>query len=323
VHTWTMQVWPYRRPACDAALTARVSSQDEAHDIIVEWTLAPRSVPGPMSGTVDPGLRPDAVLRAASPSYDGLDVRTSELEAIRRTYIAALAHELLTPLTVIQGYADTLQSTDAGARPDCVAEAAAAIMDQVTHLRQLATNVLDGARASTGLLTVVQAPVNLPPLVDRALQHFRARTNRHRFIADLPRELPPVLGDHDRLANVLHNLLSNAVKYAPAGGQVWVRATSHVAYVEISVEDEGIGIAPADQASVFEPYYRTGSAIDARIDGVGLGLHICKAIIDAHGGRIWVESDSGSGAAFHFTLPRADEVTPDSSLESRGPESGE
>src|SRR5262249_5796102 len=171
VHTWTMQFWPYRRPACDASGTARVSADAGGQQLVIEWTIAPRSATSAEPGPAAQGLRPDAALGAVPPIPDPLEVQHSELDAIRRTYIAALAHELMTPLTVIQGYADTLQGIDARGHPDSVAAAAAAIMDQVTRLRQLATNVLDGARASTGLLTVVQVPVSLPPLVDRALQH--------------------------------------------------------------------------------------------------------------------------------------------------------
>lgn len=229
-----------------------------------------------------------------------------QLELMRETILSAVSHELLTPVAIIKGHAETLRDPITRADPSVAEAALVAIDEEAERLRRLVANVLDAARANSGVFTVERAPLALQPIVVRTVQRFRGRSRRHTFTTELPDLLPLVLGDRERLESVLYNLLDNAVKYSPRGGQIVVRATVHTAEVEVVVEDEGVGIRWADTARIFEPYYRAEPGAHPRVEGSGLGLFICRTIVEAHGGRIWVTSMPGQGTAFHFTVPRAE-----------------
>lgn len=229
-----------------------------------------------------------------------------ELEAMRRTLLSAVSHELLTPLSIIKGHAETLRDPDTRANADVADSALVAIDEEVDRLRRIVGNLLDAARATTGDLAVQQVPLPLGPLIDRSVHRFRGRSRRHAFVLHAPATLPLVLGDASRLESVLYNLLDNAVKYAPRGGEVLVRVEVTDHDIEVVVADYGGGIPVDEQARIFQPYYRAQPGARQRVEGSGLGLYICKSIVEALGGRIWVESEPSRGAAFHFTVPRAD-----------------
>ena len=125
----------------------------------------------------------------------------------------------------------------------------------------------------------------------------------HRFVTSLPRELPPVRADVMRLERILHNLLENAVKYSPDGGYIRVTAKMDSDHLVIGVSDQGVGISQQDQARLFAPFERLENSRIERVKGVGLGLLVCRRLVEAHGGRIWVESELGKGSTFFFTLP--------------------
>ena len=125
----------------------------------------------------------------------------------------------------------------------------------------------------------------------------------HRFSLNFPSTLPLINGDSLRLERVLYNLLENAIKYSPEGGKIEVFAKIEDDYVVIGVSDQGIGISPLDQTKLFKPFQRLDRTIAHRDKGVGLGLRVCRRLVEAHGGRIWVESEPGEGSTFFFTLP--------------------
>jgi signal transduction histidine kinase len=125
----------------------------------------------------------------------------------------------------------------------------------------------------------------------------------HRLQLDFPGNFPPVLADEERLQAVFSNLISNAIKYSPDGGTIRVGGRAHRDNVELFVSDEGRGIPQDKQSRLFEPFYRVDSSLGRRTQGVGLGLFLVKAIVEGHGGRIWVESTPGRGSTFRFTLP--------------------
>jgi signal transduction histidine kinase len=229
-----------------------------------------------------------------------------QAEAMRRTFLSSVSHELLTPLAIIKGHAETLRDPATRADPTLAEAALVAVDEEVERLRRLVANILDAARATSGIFTVDRLPLALGPIVERTVQRFHGRSRRHRFVTHLPAYLPLVVGDRDRLESVLYNLLDNAVKYAPRGGEVLVRIVVHSLDVEVAIEDEGVGIRWEDQARIFQPYYRADPEALPGAAGSGLGLYICKAIVEAHGGRIWVDSAPGRGTASHFTVPRAE-----------------
>jgi signal transduction histidine kinase len=132
---------------------------------------------------------------------------------------------------------------------------------------------------------------------------FKIQSEKHTLRAEFPADFPPVLGDEERLRQALTNLLSNALKYSP-GGNVIVRGRVEPQQIVASVSDEGPGIAAADLPRVFDRFYRADSDLTRRAKGAGLGLYLAKAVIEAHGGRIWAESTPGKGTTFSFSLPR-------------------
>jgi len=286
-HEWTMRLVPWRGPAVEMRLTAGPVWSDVRGVGELAWTLEPT---GAQAIPATP-LAPDAA-------------RPHEAETLRRVFLSAMSHELLTPLAIIQGHAETLRYPGVRADQEQVDRALAAIDDETARLRRLVQNVIDTTRASAGELAIAPAPASLAPLVTRVVSRFTARSRRHRFINAVPAALPPVLADLDRLESVLYNLLDNALKYSPRGGEIRVGAVARAAEVEVSVEDDGIGIAPEEATHVFAPYYRAPPH-RAHTQGSGLGLYLAKVVIDAHGGRIWIARRAKGGTAVRFTLPLA------------------
>jgi signal transduction histidine kinase len=146
--------------------------------------------------------------------------------------------------------------------------------------------------------------VALDQMAQRLVEKFRTQTSQHVLSVDFPPTWPLVQADAARLEQVLSNLIGNAIKYSPTGGVVRVKGRVLPDEVIVSVSDEGIGIPVEEQARIFERFYRVDDALSRRTAGSGLGLYLAKAVIDAHGGRIWVESTPSHGASFSFALPR-------------------
>jgi signal transduction histidine kinase len=149
------------------------------------------------------------------------------------------------------------------------------------------------------------AEVQLPGLVSRLVERFATQSPTHKFVVDFAPDFPPVVGDEERLTQVVSNLMSNAVKYSPPGTSIAITGRSEPARVVVAVSDQGPGIAPQDLPHVFDRFYR---AVDAarRTKGAGLGLYLARAVVEAHGGTIWADSRLGEGTSVSFALPRAD-----------------
>ncbi|MCS7260974.1 MAG: ATP-binding protein, partial [Anaerolineae bacterium] len=145
--------------------------------------------------------------------------------------------------------------------------------------------------------------VDLPSLAEKVIQKLRAQTQQHTFSVDFPPDFPLVQADYERIREVLTNLLSNAIKYSPAGGLIRVSGTVRDNEVVISVSDEGVGIPEHEQERIFEPFSRVDSSLTRQTPGAGLGLFLVKSVVEAHGGRVWVDSRLGRGSTFFFTLP--------------------
>jgi signal transduction histidine kinase len=140
-------------------------------------------------------------------------------------------------------------------------------------------------------------------LAESVIDGFRTQTDKHRFVLDFPPGFPLVSADEERLRQVFNNLVSNAVKYAPKGGEVRVGGWCEDGDVTVYVADQGIGIPQAEQDRLFERFYRVDSSLRRSTQGAGLGLYLCRSIIEAHGGRIWLRSEPGKGTTVFFTLP--------------------
>jgi PAS domain S-box-containing protein len=231
--------------------------------------------------------------------------REKELDEMKSQLLSTVSHELRTPLASIKGFATTLLREDIEWDEESRREFLTIIDEESDRLTELISNLLDMSRIEAGTLRVEPEPTDLRPIVQETVVRFQLVTHHHQFDVHLPPIVPPVLADPRRTRQVLRNLVENAVKYSPEGGPVTISAQVETDHVQISVADQGIGIEPQRLQHIFERFYQVDSASTRRVGGSGLGLSICKAIVEAHLGSIWVESQPGQGSTFHFTLPLA------------------
>ena len=230
-----------------------------------------------------------------------------EMERMRAEFLAMVSHELRTPLTSIRGAATTMLDTPSELDPTEVRQLMRIIVDQADSMRDLIGDLLDVARIETGTLSVSPEPVEVAVLVDRARSTFLSGGGRNRLDIDLGAGLPLVMADRRRVVQVIGNLLSNASRRSPESAAVRVSATWEGGQVAVSIVDDGSGITAERLPHLFRKF-STNEAEEQGGD-TGLGLAICKGIVEAHGGRIWAESDGpGLGARFTFTLPVIEET---------------
>jgi PAS domain S-box-containing protein len=230
--------------------------------------------------------------------------RFREAEELKSTFISVISHELKTPVALIKGYAGTLSRKDVEWDRETVHESAAVIEEEADRLTELIDNLLDVSRLQAGALKLEMGFVDMARLAENTVEKFRTQTSRHDFVLDFSPDLPTVPGDEVRLRQVLDNLLSNAIKYSPEGGQIRVSGRADDRQLYIAVTDEGIGIPENEQENIFDRFYRVQSGVSQRTKGAGLGLYFVRAVVEAHGGLVWVESQPGQGSTFVFTLPR-------------------
>jgi PAS domain S-box-containing protein len=230
--------------------------------------------------------------------------RFRQAEELKSTFVSVVSHELKTPVALIKGYAETLRREDANWDSETVQESLNVIAEEADHLTNLIDNLLEASRIQAGGLKLQPTDVNLARLAEKVVEGFGTQTDRHTFDLDFPVDFPPVWGDPERLQEVLSNLVSNAVKYSPEGGMIWVGGRTDRTGVTVYVADQGIGIPAEERDRIFERFHRVESGLHRRTEGTGLGLYLVKAIVEAHGGRVWVESAPNRGSIFMFTLPR-------------------
>ncbi len=257
---------------------------------------------------------PVQALEAASPNdkpsgavvvlHDVTELR--RLERVRHDFVANVSHEFKTPLTAIQGFAETLLS-GALEDPRNNRRFLEIIRDHATRLAVLTDDLLKLARIEAGKLEVQFGPVQLADVIERCTETTQLKANRKRITleVDVPSTLPAVHGDASLLRDVVQNLLDNAVQYTPEEGRVRVSVKAGPREAVVTVDDTGIGIPVADQERIFERFYRVDAARSREAGGTGLGLSIAKHIVEAHGGRLWVESEVGHGSKFSFSISLA------------------
>jgi signal transduction histidine kinase len=216
-----------------------------------------------------------------------------------------MSHELRTPLNAILGFSEVLAERMFGEVNEKQAEYLQDILASGRHLLSLINDILDLSKVEAGRLELELGRFHLPTALDNALTLVRERASRHGIALDhaVDERVGHIVADERKVKQILLNLLSNAVKFTPEGGRVGLSATAAADVVTIAVSDTGIGIAPEDQAAIFEEFRQVGRD-DARTqEGTGLGLTLAKKFVELHGGRIWVQSQMGLGATFTFTLP--------------------
>lgn len=230
--------------------------------------------------------------------------RIKEAEELKSTLISAISHELKTPVAIIKGYANTLRREDVHWDEKTIRESLAAIEEESDRLSRMIDNILEASRVQAGALKLEMGDVWIPRIADKVVDYYRRQSPKHNFEIAFPPDFPVILADEERIREVLENLVSNAVKYSPDGGTVWVGGWADQDRVYVYVVDQGVGIPEEEQEKIFDRFYRADSPLKKKTKGVGLGLYITKAIVEAHGGKIWVESKPGKGSKFIFWLPR-------------------
>ena len=235
----------------------------------------------------------------------GATERLRQLDRAKSEFVSVVAHELRTPLTALQGFSELL--VERALPAERASRFIRHIHGEAERLGRIVTELLDLSRIESGRpLDLKRQDVDVEEIVERNIDLFATEHRNHRFERDVPPVLPRLTADRDAVDRMLKNLLSNAVKYSPHGGRVIVAAgpaADHPGMLELSVEDDGVGISAEDLPRVFERYVRIANPETAAARGLGLGLCLVRALAEAHGGRVEAESLPGKGSRFRLLLP--------------------
>ena len=245
-----------------------------------------------------------AANEAAAAHLSGLE----RLNRLKSEFVSLVSHEFRTALVGISGFSEMIRDEEVSL--DEAKAYAADINKESERLNRMINDMLDLDRIEAGRLTLHPQPVAINGLLQDAVERARATTELHQIVTHLDPSAPIVVCDPDRVAQVIANLLSNAIKYSPNGGDIDVRCGLRDGVIDVSVRDHGVGIEPEFAQRLFSRYERYEKT-SGKIIGTGLGLAITRQIVEMHGGKVWVESEPGEGAEFHFTLPIDGKARPD------------
>lgn len=221
-------------------------------------------------------------------------------DQIKDEFIGMVSHELRTPLTIVTGAIHTAMME--GLPPEELLPLLHDAASGAESLADILDNLLELSRHQARRLVLSVSPTQIKEVIESAIGHVEGKSAIHTLVADLPEKLPPFQADKIRVERVLHNLIENAIKYSPRGGEVRITARQDGDSLIIGVSDQGIGISPEDRSLLFQPFQRLGQSSEV-IKGLGLGLVVCLRLVEAHQGRIWVDSEPGKGSTFYFSLP--------------------
>lgn len=238
-------------------------------------------------------------------AFNSMVTRVQSSQRSQREFVANVSHEMKTPLTSIHGFAQALLDGTANTE-EARRQAAQVIFGETERMQRMVFDLLDLAKLDSGIAELKMSPVDMRALLVSISEKFTPQSNRAGvgIVLDAAQVLPPLIGDGDRLSQVFTNLIDNALKHTPRGGAVTVRVTAEPGGVKIVVADTGSGIPEADLPFIFQRFYRADpSRQGGRHQGAGLGLAIVQEIVLAHGGRISVRNETGSGASMEVTLP--------------------
>src|SRR5688572_4949727 len=233
-------------------------------------------------------------------------------DALKTQFLANISHDLRTPLTAVITHAEILRDGILGSLTERQLESVGGIINGGRQLLEQVSEILDYARGAANQLTLTPVAFHIADVLEQArtLNEALAARKGLELDARVPRELPAVHADREKIAHVVGNLLGNALNFTPPGGRVWLAAhaapgVAQVEHLIVEVGDTGIGIAPEHHDLIFLEFAQVDSSASRRHHGTGLGLTIARKLVELHGGRIWVESALGLGSRFFFTLPLA------------------
>jgi signal transduction histidine kinase len=220
-------------------------------------------------------------------------------------FLANMSHELRTPLNAIIGFSEVLLERLFGELNDKQDDYLKDIHSSGRHLLSLINDILDLSKVEAGRMELEPSTFDLPTAIANAMTLIRERAQRHGIALglDADPQLGEIVADERKLKQILLNLLSNAVKFTPDGGRIDVSARRDADNIVIAVHDTGIGIAAGDQQAVFEEFRQVGHDYTNKQEGTGLGLALTRKFVELHGGRIWLDSEPGTGSTFTFTIP--------------------
>ena len=297
-------------PRC--VLAAPISVGEKKYGVLVLETLNGKAA---FTESDLPFIQTLADLIALAINRDYLEVQLDTVRDARRTeflraeLMAILSHELRIPLSAIKGYSTALQLDEVEWAKEKQQEFLAMIEDECDSMQVMLKEILDSSLIEVEQLTLERQPMRLQQIAKDVVQEAQRRTENHRILVDFPPDFPIVEVDPRWIKQVFRNILENAIRYSPEGGLIVIRGETRPANIVISIADQGIGISPEDLIPIFEKYFRVRSATDYHVAGTGLGLPVARAIIEAHGGRIWIESKIGEGSTVFFSLPKAKGVS--------------
>jgi PAS domain S-box-containing protein len=228
------------------------------------------------------------------------------IERMKTAFVSTVSHELRTPLTSIKGFISTLlQDVDSFYDTDTVHEFYTIIDQECDRLTRLISDLLNVSRIEAGrALDLNPGPVDVCDVVEKVITAQKSYTSKHEFAIDLDPELPTIVADTDKVDQILTNLASNAIKYSPNGGTITVTGRKSNGAIRMAIIDQGMGIPKEHLDKVFDRFHRIDNRDTRKVGGTGIGLYLVKHLVEAHGGKIWVESEVGKGSSFIFELPK-------------------
>lgn len=227
--------------------------------------------------------------------------RFREAEELKTNFISVMSHELKTPISLIKGYASTLRREDVEWDKAMVTEGLQVIEEEADHLTAMVDDLLDATKLQSGGITLNKTEVDLAELINDLSRKFALQSEKHQIVANLSDDFPLIVADESRLNQLISNLLTNAIKYSE-GGTIKIDGKKVDESVQVCVTDQGNGFDPMDIPYVFDRFYRSDGVVK-KTKGTGLGLYLCQSIVNAHGGKIWVDEHYHQGARICFSLP--------------------
>lgn len=224
------------------------------------------------------------------------------LDQMRSEFVSLVSHQIRAPLTNMSGSVQRMQSSCGSINQTCT-RMFAILEQQTARLNRLVQDVLNASRLESGDLSLQPEPISILPVVGQVIEQVRARNNERVIQEPIKPGLPMVFADRDRVSEVLANLLDNADKYSPPDSKIEVGVSANQVGVTVSVRDSGTGLPPGDLDRLFDKFYRTDGSDSQAAYGYGLGLYVCRRLVEAQGGHIWAENHPDGGAVFSFTLP--------------------